>query len=480
MPHTSPPLQFPAPQPSPISSFANNFVKSFAAFQQLDSQKELLKAKQDQITLGKRKQDLDSSTKLISVGDELDPAKQKLLFNQYWADLGGDPASQSAKDVLNFFAKTSSETLAAMKKTFSEVGKNAPPGAVTAMMQAVAKGQLSFAEALTRMEKIGKTASTRQFLQAAGPGFSQTGGVGGAPPVRQRPLAPPGKQGEFGGFQPQVDQLTNAAGRALDSGNVEVATQFYDALTKVQNLAKREPAQSKIGRQIADLSSAEKEFGEGSFEAKAIRRSIEEISRPGASVSETSTMRAQYIGASKTFREALTASSEIDRIMTLGGSPASDLALITALVRITQPGGKISDADYRQAATIGSYGQRIKQWMQQAATGEGLLPGQRLDIQNLARLTLAARRGNHSKVALQFGALAVRNGVDPRDVVLDFEHGGTTSDKVDVSGLTPKDIAGMSIQDAKSLLLLPGGMLTEKQIRAIDARSRGIGLPGGS
>jgi len=465
MPHNRPTLSFPTVNPAAaaVNSFASNFAKSFATFSALQDRKDLVDLKQKELDLKKTQADTASTVKLINLIDERDPAKQTLLAQTYITALGGDPKSESSKRMMAFFAKASDESRAALRKSLKGVGGNAPPGAVSAMLTAIVKGDISLVAAMERLEKIGDKAATRQALQAAGPGFSQTGGAGGVPSVRQRPLAAPGSGKEFGAFQPQVDRMTEAAGRLIDTGRPELAVKMYDALTKVKELNKRESAESAIGKEINDLQNARDRFGEGSFEYKAIQDSINAKRGGKASISETSTMRSQYIAASKTYREALTASSEIDKIMTLGGSPASDIALVTALVRITQPGGKISDADYRNAADIGSYGERIRQWMKKAATGEGLLIGQRLDIQNLARLTLAARRQNHSRVALQFGSLATRNGVDPRDVAL----------------ITPKEIAGMSIQDAKSLLLLPLGVLTEKQLKAIDDRSRGISTPGG-
>lgn len=462
-------LNLGSPQASPIAqgieSFGNAFSPANVVGVLLKRQAQEDKEKLAELT--KRKQDLEVAEKLIATLKEKDPATRKLLFDTYFADLGGDPTSDRGKQIFKFFSTVGDEAREKLIGSLSTAGKNAPPGAVASMVSALAQGDVTLVEALKRLEGLSQKGAVKGAIQASQPGFQQTGGAGGTQQVRQRALAPPGQDG---GFEKQAKLLETAGGRLIDAGNIEAANSVYDTLTKLKAAAKPEAAQSKIGKQIADLRKAEGEFGRDSFEAKAIRDSVSQLSGgPRATISETSTMRAQFIGASKTYREALTAFREIGEIMKTGGSPANDLALVTALVRITQPGGKISDADYRQAAAIGSYGQRIRQWYEQATTGEGLLPEQRRDIQRLSHSIFTARQSNQRQLEKQFGALAARNRVDPRNVVLDFEGGGT-SKKVDVRGLTPAKIAKMSNKDAKSLLLLPEGVLTEPQLRALEAK----------
>lgn len=138
---------------------------------------------------------------------------------------------------------------------------------------------------------------------------------------------------------------------------------------------------------------------------------------------QANTLRDDYTAASATFRQTADAYQTLHAAaesapQTMG---TGDLAMITAFAKMLDPGGRVTDADYQNAAATGAYGQQIQAAIQKALSGQALLPEQREAYLTAADTIMNTRMSGAESLVSQYTDIAKRANIDPRDVVVDFQ-----------------------------------------------------------
>ena len=109
-------------------------------------------------------------------------------------------------------------------------------------------------------------------------------------------------------------------------------------------------------------------------------------------------------------------------------TPAGDVSLIFAFMKMIDPGSVVRESEFATAANTGSVPQRVWAMYNRAIRGERLDENVRLDfIRQAANLARSSRDG-FQEIRTQFMDRAGRNKLDPEDVVIDFWAGADIPD----------------------------------------------------
>ena len=98
-------------------------------------------------------------------------------------------------------------------------------------------------------------------------------------------------------------------------------------------------------------------------------------------------------------------------------SPAGDMALIFNYMKILDPGSTVREGEFANAQNSGSVPNKVGALYNSVVNGQRLTKAQRADFVNLASRLFEQASKQHKKTAGEFRALAIRNKIDPKDVV---------------------------------------------------------------
>ena len=101
-------------------------------------------------------------------------------------------------------------------------------------------------------------------------------------------------------------------------------------------------------------------------------------------------------------------------------SAAGDLAMIFNYMKILDPGSVVRESEFAQAAATGGFGERVKAAAERLIAGKRLSDVMRADFSERAELLMQVQARTQIRLEAQFRALAVRSGLDPAQVVIDF------------------------------------------------------------
>ena len=105
-------------------------------------------------------------------------------------------------------------------------------------------------------------------------------------------------------------------------------------------------------------------------------------------------------------------------------SPAGDMALVYSYMKMMDPGSVVREQEFQSAAQAGSFGTQVQAAVNRIATGQLMTPEQRADFIKQARGIMQQQLGSHRQLELQYSDRAAREGLDPRNVVVDYTAGG--------------------------------------------------------
>jgi hypothetical protein len=120
-----------------------------------------------------------------------------------------------------------------------------------------------------------------------------------------------------------------------------------------------------------------------------------------------------HAATSEAFRKLERAFSE--------ASPAGDIAATYSFMKMMDPNSVVRESEFMMLGKTGSLPEQIQQLFNRAASGEGLTPAMRADIQKKAREVYANSQTFFKKHKGNYTEMAQRFRIDPRNVVYDFE-----------------------------------------------------------
>jgi len=118
-------------------------------------------------------------------------------------------------------------------------------------------------------------------------------------------------------------------------------------------------------------------------------------------------------------------------------SPAGDLSLIFAYMKMLDPGSVVREGEFATAANTGSVPERIRAQYNKIISGERLTTGQRADFLGQARARAKGVRSSLQRVIDEYGRRATTYKIDPEDVTYDYFAGIGDEPNPDASGPPP-------------------------------------------
>lgn len=100
-------------------------------------------------------------------------------------------------------------------------------------------------------------------------------------------------------------------------------------------------------------------------------------------------------------------------------SPAGDMALIFNYMKMLDPASVVRESEFQTAAMAGDYGDRIKNLVSRALSGQMLTDSQRNDFVGRASRLYREAEQIHGKREAEYRRLAERQGVDPASVIFE-------------------------------------------------------------
>lgn len=292
----------------------------------------------------------------------------------------------------------------------------------------------SMADALTPEEETETRAATRTAITAAAiEGKLDMADTRGALEILAVPgvaeSLDPQKQAYFASrisdLRRDQEERSNARLRKLEDAAFALGT-TVDQLplwARVQAVGLQLPsgskAQSPIGKVLEDRRMFVEQFGEDSPQVRALDDSLRrEANGDPPSLSDVGSVRSQFLGQAKEFvsvRDSYRRVEAARRDVT----PAGDFALIFNYAKILDPGSVVRESEFEAIARQGGFGTKVMTWLNMSATGT-LTPQVRNEIANQARAQMEEQLEAHRQLEEQFRGIAQRNGIDPRDVVVDL------------------------------------------------------------
>lgn len=206
---------------------------------------------------------------------------------------------------------------------------------------------------------------------------------------------------------------------------------------------------SPEGKKIAD---AERMFGKGSPQHKAMVEAF--TAQAGGAeppkLTDVAGLRKEFTARSANF---LTIRDSYSRVMASAPTAAGDLSMIFNYMKMLDPGSVIRESEFAQAASSGSFGERIQGLVQRALDGRRLAAPVRADFIAQAGALIGSELGRHAQMEEQYRRQASLIRVDPRQVVVDFV-GDLRPKAIDVP-LTPTTAAPTFRFDPKGKRLIP-------------------------
>lgn len=123
---------------------------------------------------------------------------------------------------------------------------------------------------------------------------------------------------------------------------------------------------------------------------------------------------------------------------------AGDLSLIYAYMKMLDPASVVRESEFAQAASAGSYGERIKAAVKKVSTGERLSADVRKDFVDRSNRLYEKAQENYKNIKGDYTKRAKSYGLDPNRILTEFEAGNTVI--VQRETTTRKDPLGLGIK----------------------------------
>ncbi len=193
---------------------------------------------------------------------------------------------------------------------------------------------------------------------------------------------------------------------------VQSHRKIEDAIKAPEQALDLEAKQANIAKTKADTAKTYSDIGKTKAELGG-------FIKPEEKFKNTTALRNDYLGNSKVFQgvreghERVIASSQ-------DPSPAGDLSLIFGYMKALDPNSTVREGEFAQAAKSGSLGDKIQNSYNQIASGKRLTASQRKDFVDRSQKLYDQAEKSQTKTVDQYKKIAQRNGLNPEDVIIDF------------------------------------------------------------
>ena len=274
------------------------------------------------------------------------------------------------------------------------------------------------------------------------------------------------------GFSMQMDKPLANAPKIIPRATAPQAQQPQDGLARYMQTWADPSVAAKAADKVAELMGAgfaypeveqvKNKRGEVGFKVKYPKRLTgEELAKANASGKpsdkDEKDLRQEYIGLTKDYKTVQSAWRAIksagERDPNALPSPASDMALIFAYMKLLDPNSTVREGEYATAQNATSIPGRVQNLYNNAKDGVILNDDQRNDFLGQAKKQYDARLNEYTSLKNTYTKLAKRKGFDPENVVLEF----------DITEKTPlgNDIQKQVNDKVKQVLSLPEGQEKE-------------------
>lgn len=134
-------------------------------------------------------------------------------------------------------------------------------------------------------------------------------------------------------------------------------------------------------------------------------------------------LRKEYTQLSKTYREVRDSYQRVEA-SAQDPSPAGDLALVFNYMKVLDPGSVVRESEFANAQTAQEWMERKGLSFEAVARvwrGERLSDKAREDFRNRAEMLFERQQAQHDRRKKQFRGITKRQGLDVRNVMLEFE-----------------------------------------------------------
>lgn len=234
------------------------------------------------------------------------------------------------------------------------------------------------------------------------------------------------------GRAPTPDERARFAGVAAPAGGQTLSDKIAEteaALDRPLTAGERErmagleapeptEATSPQGKIVQDRQMFITEYGEGSPQVAAFDELAMNPNAP-PSLSDVGGQRREFTKLSGVFVDTRDSFNRIAASRD-NPSPAGDLALMFNYMKMLDPGSVVRESEFATVAATGSFGQRLEAAAQRFLEGERLSDDMRADFAERAEMLMQQTVNTQVLLERQYGDLAVRSGIDPANVVIDF------------------------------------------------------------
>jgi hypothetical protein len=130
-------------------------------------------------------------------------------------------------------------------------------------------------------------------------------------------------------------------------------------------------------------------------------------------------LRREFSTLAKPFFDVRDAYTRIEQVAR-NPSPAGDIALIFNYMKMLDPGSTVREGEFATAQNAAGIPDRIQNLYNRLVSGEGLNDKQRNDFVTQAGRLMSTQERQYQAIQSQYLDIATRNGLDPRNVFVDF------------------------------------------------------------
>jgi hypothetical protein len=221
-----------------------------------------------------------------------------------------------------------------------------------------------------------------------------------APPTKYTPaeIEGPGGKPVMANFNPATGQYTDQAGAPIQNP---------------RPYQKPAASSNDLPAGVDEYKFAQSQGYKGTYQDWK----KESGARPNQNFSQTSRLRSDLFREIKTFPDVV---DQINRIEAGASDPtaAGDIAIIFNFMKMLDPSSVVRESEFATAANAGSLQQKAIAAYNKAMNGERLSVKQRRDFVDTARRLYISVAPRYEKVIQGYKDSAIRNGLDPEDVVM--------------------------------------------------------------
>lgn len=211
----------------------------------------------------------------------------------------------------------------------------------------------------------------------------------------------------------KIADIETAIGRKLTQAEKEV-----HAGLRAKPKATEGKFQTDTGKTLSDVALAEKRFGTGSPQHKAMQEAAD--SPDEVKLTDVAGVRKEFTKLSGPYIAVRDAFDKIE-VSAKNPSPAGDLSLIIAYMKVLDPGSVVKESELATAEQAGHVGQRVYALYSKLFTTKGRLePAQRVDFVSRSKVLMQAYQKNHEHLEGTYRKLAKSMKMDPDQVAIDF------------------------------------------------------------